>query len=94
MSKHRLGRGTNKQLVDEIVRRAGNGNVIPPTIRQKLQLAACRALGRPAAIVPRKCATVQLRGNTRASYELQATTDDAAKAQGRYFLKFHPSIEV
>ena len=33
-------------------------------------------------------------GTARASYELQANNDEAAIAEARYFLKFHPSIEV
>ncbi len=33
-------------------------------------------------------------GTARASYELQATNDEGATAEARYFLKFHPSIEV
>jgi hypothetical protein len=37
---------------------------------------------------------VSLHGITKASYELQATNDDAAKVEARYFLKFHPSIEI
>jgi hypothetical protein len=37
---------------------------------------------------------VDLQGTARASYELQAIGDDAAKIEGGYFLKFHPSIEV
>jgi hypothetical protein len=37
---------------------------------------------------------VDLQGTARASYELQAANDDAAKTEARYFLKFHPSVEV
>ena len=33
-------------------------------------------------------------GVARSSYELHAGDDDAAKAEARYFLKFHPTIEV
>jgi hypothetical protein len=63
MAKSRVERLDHRKLVDEIVRRAGDGNVIhvddPPTVSQKLQLAACRILARPIAIVPSKCATVE-----------------------------------
>jgi hypothetical protein len=37
---------------------------------------------------------VDVRGIARASYELQATNDSNAVAEARYFLKFHPSLEV
>jgi hypothetical protein len=37
---------------------------------------------------------VDLRGITKASYELQASDDSDAASEARYFLKFHPSIEV
>ena len=37
---------------------------------------------------------VDLYGTARASYELQATNDEGATAEARYFLKFHPSIDV
>ena len=35
-----------------------------------------------------------LSGGTRASYELHAADDAKAAAEARYFLKFHPSIDV
>ena len=37
---------------------------------------------------------VDLRGVTRASYELHATDDEGAKSEARQLLKLHPSIEV
>ena len=37
---------------------------------------------------------VDLTGVARASYEMQAGSDDTAKVEARYYLKFHPSIEV
>ena len=37
---------------------------------------------------------VDLYGTARASYELQANNDESAATEARYFLKFHPSIEV
>jgi hypothetical protein len=37
---------------------------------------------------------VDLHGVALASYELNATDDEKAKAEARYFLKLHPSIEV
>ncbi|HZP64136.1 MAG TPA: hypothetical protein VFB28_12040 [Terriglobales bacterium] len=37
---------------------------------------------------------VSLQGVAIASYELQATDDEAAKAEARFFLNFHLSIEV
>jgi hypothetical protein len=37
---------------------------------------------------------VDYSGATRASYELHATSDDAAKAEAKHLLKFHPSIEI
>jgi hypothetical protein len=37
---------------------------------------------------------VSLQGITKASYELQASSDVAAVAEAQYFLKFHPSLEI
>ncbi|HWI68551.1 MAG TPA: hypothetical protein VNS88_09240 [Nitrospiraceae bacterium] len=37
---------------------------------------------------------VSLQGVANASYELHAADDEAAKVEAKYFLKFHPSIEV
>jgi hypothetical protein len=37
---------------------------------------------------------VDLQGVAKASYELQGTDDTSALAAARYFLKFHPSLEV
>jgi hypothetical protein len=37
---------------------------------------------------------VDLYGVARASYELQANSDPTAVTEARYFLKFHPSLEV
>jgi hypothetical protein len=37
---------------------------------------------------------VDLDGVARASYELNANEDERAKAEARYFLKFHPTIEI
>jgi hypothetical protein len=37
---------------------------------------------------------VDLYGTARASYELQATNDATAIEEARYFLKFHPTLEV
>jgi hypothetical protein len=63
-----------RDLALEIVRRARAGNGTPdrdgrlpyvvqfsdpPTARERLQLAACRILQRPIAIMPAKCLTVE-----------------------------------
>jgi hypothetical protein len=37
---------------------------------------------------------VDLYGVARASYQLQASNDATAVVEARYFLKFHPSLEV
>ena len=37
---------------------------------------------------------VDLYGTARASYGLQATNDSSAVSEARYFLKFHPTLEV
>ena len=37
---------------------------------------------------------VDLSGVSRASYELHAGSDEAAKAEALHLLKFHPSLEV
>lgn len=37
---------------------------------------------------------LDLQGVPRAIYELQAVNDEAAKIEARYFLKFHPSLEI
>lgn len=49
-----------REVVSEIVRRAGDCSYVihmddPPTATQKLQLAACRLLRRPVAIMPARC---------------------------------------
>ena len=61
-----------RAVAEEILRRAGkvdeHGNRVlpyvihlsePPTASQRLQLAAVRLLGRPVAIMPVPCATVE-----------------------------------
>ncbi len=37
---------------------------------------------------------VNLFGVAKASYELDCADDETAKSKGRYFLRFHPTIEV
>jgi hypothetical protein len=37
---------------------------------------------------------VNIFGASQAAYELQAKDDEAAKAEGREYLRRHPSIEV
>jgi hypothetical protein len=37
---------------------------------------------------------VDLRGVSRASYELNAADDEGAKSEARWLLKLHPSIEI
>jgi hypothetical protein len=37
---------------------------------------------------------VDLRGAARAAYELDCADDETAKSKGRYFLRFHPTIEI
>lgn len=44
---------------------------------------------------PKYCAYyVDLLGAAKSSYELKAVDDEQAKVEARYFLNFHPSIQV
>ena len=71
MSKHMPAKVTARDLAAEIIRRAmagkSDGDLLshvvrlsdPPTPHEQLQLAACRILHHPIAIMPATCLTTQ-----------------------------------
>ena len=57
-----------RELADEIIRRiARSGGTVPyvvrlsdsPTAKERMELMACRILGRPIAMMPAECLTVE-----------------------------------